>query len=469
MADKNIKHHADILNAIIESSFDGLWICDAEGNVLKINKASERINEIKASDVIGRNVKDLVEEGMFDESVTIKVMEKKKPVTIIQKLKSGKQLLVTGNPIFIDGNLRYIVTNDRDITELMHLKRELDESRKITKRYYAKLQESLDAKGNDQLVFCSKEMKTVFETIRKVSEVDVTVFLQGESGVGKNHVARMIHKYSDRSDYPFIHVNCGAIPDNLLESELFGYVGGAFTGARKEGKAGMFETAHHGTLFLDEIAEMPLNLQVKLLDFLDTGKMKRVGDTISREIDVRVIAASNRNVEEYVKEKKFRKDLYFRLNIVPITIPPLRERRDDIPLLTAHFLKIFNRKHNKSLSISTEVIDILYNYHFPGNIRELSNLVERMVVMAKGDQMSKENIPSYILEDSRKDFIPFNDPSSWTKSTLREMIEKLEQEIFETFLKQAKTQQEMARILGISQPTVARKLKKYNMSHHKKK
>jgi len=469
MADKNIKHHADILNSIIESSFDGLWICDAEGNVLKINRASERINEIKAEDVLGRNVSELVDEGLFDESVTLEVIKKKKPATIMQNLKSGKQLLVTGNPIFIDGNLRYIVTNDRDITELMRLKRELDESREITKRYYTKLQESLDARGNDQLVFCSKEMKTVFETIRKVSEVDVTVFLQGESGVGKNHVARMIHKYSDRSDYPFIQVNCGAIPDNLLESELFGYVGGAFTGARKEGKAGIFEMAHHGTLFLDEIAEMPLNLQVKLLDFLDTGKMKRVGDTISREIDVRIIAASNRNVEEYVKEKKFRKDLYFRLNIVPITIPPLRERRDDIPLLMAHFLKIFNKKHKKNLSISTYIIDTLYNYHFPGNVRELSNLVERMVVMAKGSQITKEDIPSYILEDSREDFIPFNDPSSWTKSTLGEMIEKLEQEIFGTFLEQAKTQQEMARILGISQPTVARKLKKYNMSHHKKK
>ncbi len=463
MAYKSIKHHADILDAIIESSYDGLWICDANGTVLKINKASERINEIRAEDVLGRNVRDLVDEGLFNESVTLKVMEKNKPVTIIQNLKSGKQLLVTGNPIFIDGKLKYIVTNDRDITELMRLKRELEESRKITKRYYERLQEVLDEGKSDQFIFCSKEMKTVFETIKRVSEVDVTIFLQGESGVGKNHVARMIHKYSDRSDFPFVHVNCGAIPENLLESELFGYVKGAFTGAKNEGKPGMFEMANKGTLFLDEITEMPLNLQVKLLHFLDSGKMKRVGDVATKEISVRIIAASNRDVKEYVKQKKFREDLFFRLNIVPITIPPLRERKDDIPLLMAHFLKIFNKKHKKNLSISTKVIDMFYHYHFPGNIRELSNLVERMVVMTKGDKITEVNVPNYILEGLTNDFTPFASSPPWAMGTLRDTIEKLEQEMFKTLLEQSKTQQEMAEILGISQPTVARKLKKYHI------
>ena len=460
----NLTDHGNILDAIIESSYDGLWICDAQGVILKVNRASERINGIRSSDVIGRNVKDLVKEGVFDKSVTLEVIKKKKRVTIVQKLKSGRQLLVTGNPVFIGGQLKYIVTNDRDITELSRLRRNLEDTQAIKETYYKKLQETLENGSNGHLIFCSKEMKKVFETIERVSKVDVTVFLQGESGVGKTHIARMIHNYSERSNFRFIHVDCGVIPENLMESELFGYVEGAFTGAKREGKAGLVEIAHRGTLFLDEITEMPLGLQVKLLHFLDSGKMKRIGDTDSKEIDVRIIAASNRNVEKYVRDKLFREDLYFRLNIVPITIPPLRSRRDDIPLLVAHFLQVFTKKYRKRLSMSPHVVDILYNYEFPGNIRELSNLVERMVVMAETNRITEKDIPTHILENLKKDFLPFDEAESWVvKKSLREIIESLEEEIFRKLVEESKTQLEIARILGISQPTVARKLRKYNI------
>lgn len=275
----HIDHHADILSAIIESSFDGLWICNGEGEILKINKASEKINSISADQVVGKNIRELVEKGYFDRSVTLEVMKKKKRVSILQNLNNGKKLLVTGNPIFVDGKLRYVVTNDRDITELIHLKEELEESRELSKKYQQKLQEILhkEIDEKENFVFCSKEMNKVYEMIRKVAEVGVTVFLQGESGVGKSRIARLIHEYSERRKGPFIHVNCGAIPETLLESELFGYVKGAFTGANKEGKPGMFEIADKGTLFLDEIAEMPQDLQVKLLHFLDSEKIKGVG------------------------------------------------------------------------------------------------------------------------------------------------------------------------------------------------
>lgn len=460
----HIDHHADILSAIIESSFDGLWICNGEGEILKINKASEKINSISADQVVGKNIRELVEKGYFDRSVTLEVMKKKKRVSILQNLNNGKKLLVTGNPIFVDGKLRYVVTNDRDITELIHLKEELEESRELSKKYQQKLQEILhkEIDEKENFVFCSKEMNKVYEMIRKVAEVGVTVFLQGESGVGKSRIARLIHEYSERRKGPFIHVNCGAIPETLLESELFGYVKGAFTGANKEGKPGMFEIADKGTLFLDEIAEMPQDLQVKLLHFLDSEKIKRVGDTVTRKIDVRIIVASNRDIHALVKKKRFREDLFFRINIVPIEIPPLRKRREDIPLLLSYFLERYNAQYEKSLFLNREVAHLLCQYSFPGNIRELSNLVERLVVMARESVIHKEDVPRQLIESV------IMSPSGTDKNvlfqfSLKQAIEKVERELLENAIKIFKTQVELANFLGVSQPTVARKIQKHNL------
>ena len=461
---KPLKHHADVLDAIIESSYDGLWICDGEGKVLKINRASEKINGVNAEDVVGRNVKELVREGYFDKSVTLEVLKKKKRVSLLQNLNNGKTLLVTGNPIFIDGKLEYVVTNDRDITELIHLKEELEESRKTSLKYYRKLQDALK-KGQDEessIIFCSKLMRSIQETIQNVSEVDVTVFLQGESGVGKSRLAKMIHTLSERSKGPFIHVNCGAIPENLLESELFGYVKGAFTGARKEGKPGMVEMANRGTLFLDEITELPLNLQVKLLHFLDSGIIKRVGDTKERKVNVRIIAASNRDIAQYVKAKRFREDLYFRLNIVPIVIPPLRDRQEDIPLLIAYFLERFNDKYKKDVTISPEAVDLLCRYSFPGNIRELSNILERLVVMSRNTQIEVGDLPDYVKEDM---LVPIEGNSSAgpVKTTLKNVMAEYEKNILKQAMTVCRTQLELAAFLGVSQPTIARKLRQYKL------
>lgn len=460
----HIDHHADILNAIIESSFDGLWICNAEGEVLKINKASEKINSISAKQVVGRNVKDLVDKGLFDRSVTLEVIKKRERVSMLQNLENGKKLLVTGNPIFVDGKLTYIVTNDRDITELIQLKEELEESREISKKYQQKLHDVLHKGFEDKenFVFCSKEMKKAYEMIRKVSDVGVTVFLQGESGVGKSRIARLIHEYSDRRKGPFIHVNCGAIPATLLESELFGYVKGAFTGAKNEGKPGMFEMADKGTLFLDEITEMPQDLQVKILHFLDSEKIKRVGDIATRKIDVRIIVASNRDIHALVKTKQFREDLFFRINIVPIEIPPLRKRKEDIPLLLSYFLERYNTRYGKALSLEREVTDLLCQYVFPGNIRELSNLVERLVVLARESVICKEDVPRQIIEGV------IMSPSGSHKNvlfqfSLKQAMEKVEREIIENARKICKTQVELANFLGVSQPTVARKIQKHNL------
>src|SRR4030042_4193152 len=300
------------LDTIIDSSFDGLWICDHEGKVIRINKASEKINQVKTEEVVGKNMRELIAEGFFDKSVTLEVLRRKTAVTMIQKIKSDKKILVTGNPIFNEkGEIAFVVTNDRDISELDHLRSQLQEAQALAKGYISKLSE-LEMKGVDlsSIIFQSKEMERIIEMALRGAKVDSTVLLLGESGVGKGMIAKLIHKHSERNNGPFIRVDCAGIPDSLVESELFGYERGAFTGAKTEGKPGFFELANKGTLFLDEIGEIPLSSQSKLLRFLEDQEIFRLGGTKPREIDGRVIARTNKNIDEMVTAKTFRKDLY---------------------------------------------------------------------------------------------------------------------------------------------------------------
>ena len=335
-----------MLNAIIDSSYDGLWICDHNGIVMRINRASERINEIDRRQVLGKKMEDLIKEGLIDRSVTLEVLKRRTTVTLIQQIKNGKQILITGSPIFNEqGKISMVVANERDITELNRLRYELEESRSLTSKYLSEInqlysQDSLLSEINVR----SKVMHKVFNTALKVAQVDSTVLIQGETGVGKGFFAKLIHRASKRKEGPFIRVDCGAIPESLLESELFGYEEGAFTGARLKGKPGYFEMACKGTLFIDEVGELPLSVQVKLLRFLEDTEVIRVGGTTAQKMDVRIIAATHRNLEEMVKAGKFRKDLFFRINIIPLQIPPLRERPEDIPPLINFFLDLFNKK-----------------------------------------------------------------------------------------------------------------------------
>ncbi|WP_269758049.1 sigma-54-dependent Fis family transcriptional regulator [Thalassobacillus sp. C254] len=290
---------------------------------------------------MGKNMADVVKNGIVSESVTFKVLEQKKSVTIVQRVK-GKEVLVTGNPVYNDhGEISYIVTNVRDITDLNHTKMELKKQKDSNKKMREQIEVFKKKEGVklllDGIVAQSNEIIKAVSLAKKVSEVDSTVILLGESGVGKEVFANMIHMGSHRSQSPYIKVNCGAIPSQLLEAELFGYEKGAFTGADQKGRKGLFEEAENGTIFLDEVGEVPLELQVKLLRVLQEFEVRRVGSALSKKIDVRVIAATNKNLEEMVEKGKFREDLYYRLNIIPITIPPLRERRQ-----TLHLLLIFS-------------------------------------------------------------------------------------------------------------------------------
>ncbi len=453
---KNMKNWLD---TIIDSSYDGLWICDHEGKVIRISKASERINGVKAEEVTGKNIQELVAEGLVDKSVTLEVLKRKTAVTMIQQVKGGKKILITGNPILDDkGQIIFVLANERDITELDNLRSRLQETQALAKEYVSKLSE-LELRGVDlsDIILRSGKVHRIIKTALRVAKVDSTVLLLGESGVGKGVIAKLIHKHSERSTGPFVRVDCAGIPDTLIESELFGYEKGAFTGAKSEGKPGFFELANKGTLFLDEIGEIPLTSQSKLLRFLEDHEIIRVGGTAAKEIDVRIIAATNRNIEEMVSSKIFREDLYYRLNVVPIYIPPLRERREDILPLILYYLEKFNEDYKKNKSLSSEVVEILCRYNFPGNVRELANLIERLVVVSESDQIQMIDLPSEVTSFVAK---KVSHPLISEGISLREALRKYEISIIEMTLKKYGSQREAAKALKIDQATISRKIKK---------
>ncbi len=308
------------------------------------------------------------------------------------------------------------------------------------------------------IIAYSIEMGKVLQVATKVAQVTSTVMILGESGVGKEVVARFVHNASLRRGGPFVTINCGAIPPNLLESELFGYEAGAFTGAKRQGKPGMIETASSGTLFLDEISDLPLDLQVKLLQVIQERRLTRVGGIQPIEVDIRIIAATNRDLAKMVERGEFRADLFYRLNVVPIVIPPLRSRRDDIIPLIYHFLAKHNNTHRYNKTISRETREVLTQYSWPGNVRELENLIERLVVTVEGDEIGVEDLPQYIKE---------RDVSCNSKVIvegvipLREAVEEVERQLIKHAQEEHETTYEIAEALGVNQSTVVRKLKKY--------
>ena len=450
------------LDAIIESSYDGLYITDGEANTLRVNQAYERISGLKREDLIGRNMRDLVQEGVLDRSVTLEVLRLREPVTIMQDIAGDKHVIVTGNPFFDkNGDISLVVTNVRDITELNQLHLELEETRKISSRYQEELEELQKLKAaSHELIVRSEAFRATLKQAVKVSQVDATVLITGESGVGKSLLARLIHKMSQRKDGPFIKISCGAIPENLMESELFGYEKGAFTGARTGGKAGLLEVGNGGTIFLDEIGELPLNLQVKLLDVLEDKEITRLGGTTPRSMDLRLITATNRDLKQMVREKNFREDLFFRLNVIPLHIPPLRERKEAIIPLIDHFLHESIEATGNRKSISPEVYETLVKYPFYGNVRELMNMVERMAVLSDEDVIGLKDLPPGVKEESRSSLYGELGESL----PLQEAVAKFEEEIIRKAISTHGTISKAAQILRVNQSTVSRKAKKYKIT-----
>ncbi|MFS8630180.1 MAG: sigma 54-interacting transcriptional regulator, partial [Bacillales bacterium] len=390
-----------------------------------------------------------------------KVIEKKKTVTIVQKNLNGKETLMTGNPVFNErGEVEKVVTNIRDLSELNQLTEKLRQARRLNEKYkeeIIRLKDSAVTTGD--IVIKSKKMLEIYSMAERIANFDTTILILGETGVGKDVLVRNIFQKSSRSKKgKLIKVNCGAIPKDLLESELFGYEGGAFSGANREGKAGMFELADKGVLFLDEISEMPLNLQVKLLRAIQEREIMRVGGTKEIKVDIQLIAASNKDLGEMVKKGEFREDLYYRLNVVPIHIPPLRERRDDILPLVYHYLARYNEKYKVSKDFDRELKNFFYYYHWPGNVRELSNLIERLILTVPHQLLTVHDLPEeykkHLDDDSEKD----------EEISLKEAVEREEKKLLQKAVKKYRTTYEIAEKLKTSQSTIVRKLQKYNLS-----
>ena len=443
------------LNVCLESSHDGIMVSDGMGNVIRLNAALEKLIGVKRRDILGRNVADLVQEGVYESSAILQVIETGKTATVVID-HNGRQLLITGSPVYnANSAMTAVVANIRDMSELNDLRQKLEQQQMIAEKYSKELAHiARQQSAQTSFVACSREMKTILATIHSISEVDSTVLISGESGTGKEMVVNEIYASSMRSYRPIIKVNCGAIPPALFESELFGYEDGAFTGARRKGKPGFFELAHMGTLFLDEVGELPLEMQVKLLRVLQEGEIIRIGGSKPISVDVRISAATNRDLWEMTEEGTFRQDLYYRLNVINIEVPPLRQRRDDIIPLVMHMLERFNQKYGKHKEIPIELGKVLRELPWRGNVRELENLIENLVVLCPEDVLTPEHLPVRYQRGQN----PASQVEIRGILPMKDMVRRAERQLIANAQAQYSSMQEVAKALGVDVSTISRKL-----------
>lgn len=448
------------LRAILSTIYDEILVVNSKGELIRFSDNSmSGFWETDLRELVGKNLAELEEKGLFKPSVTRLVLERKRKVSVFQETRSGRKVVAVGNPVFDEqGNLDRIVIASRDITETSNLKNELREMKKLSEQYKKELDNLKNREELSKKLICaSPKMQAIMREVEKVAKFSSTVLLTGESGVGKEVIAKAVHQMGSRSNHPFLKINCGAIPENLLESELFGYEKGAFTGADPRGKKGFFQQADKGVIFLDEISELPLGLQVKLLRVLQEREIIPIGSTRTIPVDVQIIAATNKNLEQMVEKGLFREDLFYRLNVIPIQIPPLRERPEDIPLLVYHFLQKFNATHERNIQLSPDALDLLEIYPWPGNVRELQNLIERLVVTA-----DEETIDACRVNQ----LLQWKKASSKTKPIvtnlmpLQEALDHVEEQLILLAMERYKTTTMAAKALGVSQSSVSRKYQK---------
>jgi PAS domain S-box-containing protein len=447
------QHAYNEFETLIKEIYDQITVTDGEGNFLRISKSAEKIFGVPEKEMLGINARRLEEKGVFDKSITLRVLESGQQRSLIQTTAASKRLVVDGFPIFDDRNRLYRVVNfSRDVTN----KEVFSNYAQTTKELFSWLQEEYIRKKFEENLFVltnSVKMGRVIKLVKQVARTEATVLLKGETGVGKSLLAKIIHEFSARKECAFIRVNCGAIPESLLESELFGYEGGSFTGASKNGKKGLLELADGGTILFEEIGEMPLHLQVKLLDVIQEREFFRVGGLTVIRTSIRFIAASNKDLKNMVKEGKFREDLYYRLNVIPIEIPPLRERKEDIPTITKHLMSKYIKKYAIKKQISPDAVELLKKYNWPGNIRELENLIERLIITSEKTVIETGDIINLIgpCESilSHDEILP-----------LKKAKELVETEILMKAYRQYKTTRKIAEVIEVDQSTVAKKLKK---------
>jgi PAS domain S-box-containing protein len=448
----DLKHIRLMLEKIIESTDDAISVADEKGNVMMVNREYTKLTGFNENDVIGKPASIDIAEG---KSVHMIIAKEKKPI-LGHRLKVGpmkKDVIVDASPLFVDKRFVGSVAVVHDVSKIIALSHELEEANRVIRKLNAKY-------TFEDIVGTGQKMQVAIIQARKVAQTRATVLLRGESGTGKELFAHAIHNASDRANNPFVSVNCAALPEGILESELFGYEEGAFTGAKHGGKIGLLEEADGGTLFLDEIGKMEINIQSKFLRFLQEMEITRLGSTRTRHLDVRIIAATNINLEDAVKSGKFISDLYYRLNVVPINIPPLREREEDIEPLVRHIVRKLNQEYGRNVeNISQDALNAIKEFLWPGNVRELENFIARaMINMDIGDKEIKlSSLPSSNLQYKKIEL-------KLEKSTLRSALQSYESQLIEQTLRTAGgNRKEAAKILGISLRTLFYKMELYKI------
>ncbi|RUO37617.1 hypothetical protein CWE13_06595 [Aliidiomarina shirensis] len=442
------------LQRIIDALQDGVYITDAKGITLTVNKAYERITGIQRHKVVGLHMSEVVKAGYISRSVSLEVLRELQPVTLVQTIHDSRKIVVSGTPMFDStGDLEYIVTTVRDVTELLRAKHAQEQLQELlTVRDTYGLTPSTNVPAQDLIV--SKATRASYELARRVASTSAKVLIEGETGTGKTMLARFIHQHSATPEGPFLELNCAAMPEALLEAELFGYAPGAFTGASSKGKPGLLEVASGGTLLLDEIGDLPLSLQAKLLKVLSENRLLPVGGTEFKPTNFRLVCATHRQLRQQVEQGKFREDLFYRISVVPVTLPSLRERREEITPLLQHYLNVFNQQHEHDCSWSNECLTVLKRYDWPGNIRELMNLTERMVVTAESAVIQLQHLPSEVFPDWQPREVADDE-------SLKARVDNFEQHIIEMALAEHGTTRAAAAVLGIDQSTLVKKLKRW--------
>ncbi|MDZ5472590.1 sigma 54-interacting transcriptional regulator [Bacillus sp. 31A1R] len=452
MKDTLLKIPVDYIETIVENAFEWLVVVDKQGKIIYINKNYCDFLEVVREEVVGKHVAEVIENSRMH----IVAEKGKEEIADLQYIK-GNYMIANRIPIKKDGDVigAFGTVFFRDTQAWMKMNSHVKSMLSKMQNYIQDIDRSVKYSLED-LLGDSKPIHSLKEKVKMVASSDISVLIRGESGTGKELIAHSIHQLSNRSHQPFVKINCGAIPEHLLESELFGYEEGAFTGAKKGGKKGKFQLADGGTLFLDEIGDMPMNMQVKLLRALQEGEIESVGSTNPTMVDVRIIAATNRPLEKMMEEKRFREDLFYRINVVPFMIPALRERMEDLPVLLNYFIKKITKKSGKRIhSIQESVIELFNEYSWPGNIRELENVVEAAIHLTNEEVISLDSLPDYIKDSS---VYPLG------KKKLKEILDETEKRVLrQSLIKFNDDKLQAAKALGISKSTMYEKLKKYQL------
>lgn len=458
MAGRSVEFLSKYFERILDALSDGVFISDTSGTTLRINRMYELLTGLKQENVQGKNVRTLVEEGVFDRILNPEIVRTGRPATHVQQLKNGKKLVLSGFPVFDEaGDLCLVVTFARDITVLARLQDQVAGQCRLIDQINDQLAYMAQESRACEPVFAGQAMSHVLALLTRFAATDATVLILGETGAGKDVFARLTHSLSGRKDKILLKVDCGGISETLTESELFGYMPGAFTGASLKGKAGYFEIADGSTIFLDEVGELPLSMQTRLLRVLQDGEIVRVGSSSPRKVDVRVIAATNRDLAKSVEAGTFRRDLYYRLNVATVRIPPLRERREDVRPLAEHFLRQYTAKYHKCMAFMDVTLELLSGYAWPGNVRELQNLIHSLVITLNGPLISPRDLPAQI-SGAERDVSRYAEEIFTARRPLKEIMAEMERDFLLKAIEVHGSVQKVAKLFQVNRSTVFRKL-----------